>query len=217
MSTTRPPVIGLVGGIGSGKSEVARLLARLGCAVADSDAHTREILARPAVRDVLVSWWGERVLGAGGTPGTREIDRAAVGRIVFADPEQRTRLERLIHPMVHALRERQFAAARAGSPPPRALVIDAPLLLEAGLDAECDHLVFVDAPHDQRVARVAATRGWGADELARRERAQMPLDAKRARCGIVIGNSDSATDLETSVRRVLDRIEAGGAGGGGGP
>lgn len=200
--TSGPPVIGLLGGIGSGKSEVARLMAARGCVVSDSDAHTREILLRPAIRDTLVSWWGPDILTPGG-----EVDRAAVAHIAFADAAQRARLESLIHPLVHEERDRTFAAARAASPPPpRAFVIDAPLLLEAGLDRLCTALVFVDAPHDQRLARVAATRGWSEDHLAAREAAQLPLAQKRARCGVVIGNTGSADDLAASVRRVLDQL-----------
>lgn len=195
------PVIGLLGGIGSGKSEVARLMAALGCAVSDSDTHTREILLRPAFRDTLVSWWGPDILTPGG-----EVDRTAVAHIAFADAAQRARLETLIHPLVHEERDRTFAAARAAFPPPRAFVIDAPLLLEAGLDRLCTVLVFVDAPHDQRLARVAATRGWSEDHLAAREAAQLPLARKRARCGVVIGNTGSADDLAASVRRVLDQL-----------
>ena len=203
--SSHPPVIGLLGGIGSGKSEVARLLASLGCTVSDSDAHTRDILLRPAIRDTLVSWWGRGILTATPPPAS-EINRAAVARIVFADAAQRKRLESLIHPLVHQERDRLFAAARASSPPPRAFVIDAPLLLEAGLDRECTALIFVDAPHDQRLARVAAARGWSADQLAAREAAQTPLVEKCARATVVIGNSGTADDLAASVRRVLDQL-----------
>lgn len=193
------PVLGIMGGIGSGKSEVARLLASLGCVVADSDAHAREILLRPQVRDQLAAWWGKGVLNAAG-----EIDRTAVGRIVFADAAQRTRLEALVHPLIHEVRERMFDAARAAGA--RALVIDAPLLMEVGLDKVCDALVFVDAPLDQRQARVAAARGWSAAELRRRESTQMPLERKRARSAIIIGNTGGPDELAASVRRVLDGV-----------
>ncbi|MFN0012878.1 MAG: dephospho-CoA kinase [Phycisphaerales bacterium] len=201
------PVIGIMGGIGSGKSEVARLLTSLGCVVADSDVHTREILTRPHVRDQIAAWWGNGVVNAAG-----EIDRAAVGRIVFADPDQRTRLEALVHPLIHEAREKMFDAARlGGAAGARALVIDAPLLMEVGLDKACDVLVFVDAPLDQRQARVAASRGWSAAELERRESTQMPLEQKRARSPIIIGNTAGADELAASVRRVLDAVAPGPA------
>jgi dephospho-CoA kinase len=197
------PVIGIVGGIGSGKSEVARAFERLGCVVADSDALAREILTRAAVRDELVRWWGGGVLDAEGN-----VDRGAVARIVFGDPAARKRLEGLVHPKIHAARAELVARVRAAGTA-AAIVIDAPLLYEAGVDAECDAVVFVDAPWDVRLDRVARTRGWDAAELARREAAQMSLDEKRARSGFVVQNTGSRADVEESARGVLAAVRAG--------
>lgn len=210
-----PPVIGLVGGIGAGKSEVARAFADLGCAVSDSDAAVREILQRPEIITQVHGWWGDRVLAgepgvpAKHTPGSpspvaRGLDRRAIADIVFNDPDERTRLEGLLHPLVHQERER-LAARSVGKP---AVVVDAPLLLEAGIADECDLVAFVDAPRAVRAARVAS-RGWQKEELARREAAQWPLERKRAAAGEVIVNDDQTTreELREHARRVLGILE----------
>ena len=89
------------------------------------------------------------------------------------------------------------------------MVVDAPLLLEAGIDSECDHLVFIDAPPEARLERVAATRGWTHDHLLRREAAQLPLDEKRSRADFVISNDGSPNDIDDRVRSILETIASG--------
>lgn len=198
------PVIGLCGGIGAGKSAVAAILADLGCLVIDSDQRARAALDRPDVRDQLVAWWGDDVLAPDG-----RIDRSRVARIIFSDPQQRARLEALVHPIVRQDRAAMIAEAAAvsGNAPARfrAVVIDAPLLFEAGLDRECDTILFVDAPAEQRLRRVQASRGWSADELARREAAQWPLERKRAASGHVVNNADGA-DPTPQLRTILEGL-----------
>lgn len=193
------PVLGLVGGIGSGKSLVGAMLSELGCLVCHSDDLARAALADPAVRAELVRWWGPSVLAASG-----EIDRAAVARIVFADPAERRRLESLVHPWIEAARRRSFAAAPPGT---RALVIDAPLLLEVGLDRECDAVLFVDSPRNDRLRRLGETRGWDAAELDRREAAQWPLDRKRAAAHHVLVNAGDLPALRSEVQQALETAE----------
>jgi len=195
----RPPTIGLVGGIGSGKSEVGAILTSLGCLVCHSDDLARAALREPAIRSELVAWWGEGVLGGDG-----EIDRARVGRIVFSDPEARRRLEALVHPWIERNRRARFAAAPPGT---RALVIDAPLLLEVGLARECDAILYIDAPREDRLRRVADRRGWDAAELERRESAQWPLDRKRRAAHHVIRNAGDLPALRAEVERALAAVE----------
>lgn len=195
------PIIGLVGGIGSGKSLVASQLRQLGCLVCDSDAMARDILRDRAVHAQLVKWWGSAILDSDG-----EIDRARIASIVFARAEERARLEALIHPLIEARREALFAVPPPGT---RALVIDAPLLLEAGLDAKCDAIFFVDAPRDARIARVLATRGWSREEFERREAAQWPLDRKRETADTVLRNDGDPASLRQEVVRALDQVLAG--------
>ena len=198
-SRQRPVVIGLAGGIGAGKSAVARALAEFGCVISDSDKAAREALDREDVRDTLVGWWGAEILASDG-----RIDRKRVAAVVFADPEQRLRLEELVHPIVRRSREELLdMALEAGAP---GAVIDAPLLFEAGLDAECDAVVFVDAPRQMRLDRVRETRGWDEAELERREKVQIPLDAKRRRSDYEVVNNADPEQLRLRVRRILDQI-----------
>ena len=193
-----PAVSGLAGGIASGKSRVARAFGALGCVVVDSDREARAALERPEVIEELVALWGEDVLDANGA-----IDRRRVATIVFEDPAKRERLEGLIHPMIKRTRAQVIREAEAKGAP--GVIIDAPLLFEAGLDAECDATVFVESPRDVRVRRVVEHRGWDEAELDRRERAQMPIDEKRARCDHVVVN-DGTADVDARVREVFRAI-----------
>lgn len=196
-----PVVIGMAGGIGSGKSEVARAFAEAGCVVADSDKAAREALDRPDVREQLVAWWGAQIVGQDG-----RVDRRQVAAVVFSDPAELRRLEGLVHPIVRQGRAELVAAARAAGAP--GVVIDAPLLFEAGLDQECDAVVFVEAPLAVRQGRVRETRGWDAAELARREKVQLPLDEKRKRSDYEVVNIADADRLRSEARRILDQILA---------
>jgi dephospho-CoA kinase len=196
-------VIGLAGGIGSGKSEVAAILQQLGAVVIDSDRLAKEALNLPDVRDQLVGWWGQRILGPDG-----RVSRSTVADIIFSDPAQRARLESLVHPIVG--RQRAVLRARAQERGAAAVVIDAPLLFEAGVDRECDAVIFVDAPRDIRLARVKASRGWDEAELNRRESSQLPLDEKRRRSSDVVANAGSAPDeLARAVEPVFRRLVSG--------
>lgn len=196
------PIIGITGGIGSGKSFVARLFGELGCLVIDSDAQVRAAYERPDVREILRAWWGDDVLKRDGS-----VDRAAIARRVFVDPRERERLESLLHPLVARMRDEQMAEA-ADDPRTVAFVWDTPLLLEAGLHDACDAVVFVDAFEAVRLDRVRRTRGWEAAELARREILQWPLDKKREISDYAVTNTAEADEVRGQVRHVLSRILA---------
>lgn len=205
----RPPVIGVAGGIGSGKSSVARALAGLGCVVLDSDTAAKEALDREDVRAKLVEWWGAGVLDAQG-----RVRRDEIARRIFSDPAQKRRLESLVHPLVTGEHERRIrsigekwtcADAQAGRAP-AGVVLDSPLLYEAGLDRRCDAVIFVDAPREARLERVRAGRGWDEAELSTREKSQMPLEIKRQRADYVLVNDRGASELEARVRDIFDQI-----------
>jgi dephospho-CoA kinase len=196
------PIVGIAGGIGSGKSLVARLFGDEGCLVIDSDRQVTDAYADEAVRRTLRDWWGDDVVRPNG-----HINRKLIGAKVFNDPWARRRLEELIHPRVNAARE-QLMSAAATDARVRAFVWDTPLLFETGLNAQCDAVVFVDAPHDQRLQRVREHRGWDAAELARRENSQWPLDRKRKIADYVIGNTADVGYARDQVRDVLPRIMA---------
>jgi dephospho-CoA kinase len=194
------PTIGIAGGIGSGKSTVARILARLGCEVCISDDTARAVLDAPEVRAAVIDRAGAGVRAPDGS-----VDRAALGRALFADPALRADVERIMHPRIEARRRAQFAAAPLST---RALIIDAPLLFEVGLERECDAVLFVDTPRDLRLARVRASRGWDDAELARREASQIPLGEKRRRSSDLVANTGDPAALEAAVAAALDAIIA---------
>lgn len=199
LSDSRPIVLGLVGGIGAGKSAVAKELESRGAVILDSDSRAKAVLETPDAREALASWWGPEVLRDG------KVDRKRVADIVFSDPAQRRRLEAFVHPKLREGRRLEIEAAAARGV--RWIVIDAPLLLEAGVDQECDAVVFVDATRPQRLARVKS-RGWDEAELDRREAAQMPLTEKQSRSSYVVKNDGNLADLRENVSNLLRHIES---------
>ncbi len=200
-------MIGLLGGIASGKSRVAAIFEGLGAAVLDADRIAHEALDDGAVRDGVVAAFGPEVLD----PATGRVSRPALGRRVFGDPAAVKRLEGLVHPAVHAEMGRRLAGlARPADEPRGVALLDVPLLAETGGTALCEETVFVDASRETRLERAMA-RGWSAEELARREAHQLPLAEKKARAGFVVSNDGSLDETERQVRifwqeRVLPRL-----------
>ncbi|MEZ0266917.1 MAG: dephospho-CoA kinase [Phycisphaerae bacterium] len=203
------PIIGIAGGIGSGKSFVANLFAELGCLVLAADDQVRQAYADPAVRHTLRDWWGDTAFDATGA-----INRKAIAAIIFADPAQRQRLEALVHPIVARLRDDAMQIA-ATDPAVLAFVWDVPLLFEVGLNDRCDAIVFVEAPLADRLARVRAPRGWDDAELARRENLQAPLDKKRRMSKYIVQNTADVGFARTQVQAVLSEVLAASAMGAG--
>ena len=196
------PIIGIAGGIGSGKTFVAKLFGEFGALVISSDEQVTAAYRDPQVRQTLRQWWGDEVIRPDG-----EINRRLIGGKIFADPAERKRLEELLHPRVHAARE-DVMSNSADDPSVVAFVWDTPLLFETDLHQECDAVVFVDAPLETRLARVTKTRNWDAGELARRENSQWGLDRKRDFADYVISNTAGADFARGQVQDVLSRILA---------
>ena len=193
------PIIGLVGGVGAGKSSVAKLFGQAGCCVVDSDELVRVAYTHPAVKRAIVDHFGGDYLDQRG-----EVDRPALARLVFRQPEQRRFLEELIHPIVNKARV-EIMDAGARDEATIAYVWDSPLLMETRLDRLCDTVVFVDAPEADRARRVLG-RGWDAGELSRREKAQIALDIKRDRADHVLNNGDASPADAEAVAVVLKTI-----------
>ena len=198
MPSSTKPIIGITGGIGAGKSAVARILSQLGCFVVDSDDLARQALLDPVVLETLVLWWGRGILDPQG-----QIDRRAIAGIVFTRPAERKRLESLVHPWIEKRRLARFKTAPDAAP---ALVIDAPLLVEAGIDEQCDAVIFVNCDRSKRLDRLTQNRGWSDRELNQREESQLPLDAKRTRADYVVDNDGDLPSLTGHVRRTLHEI-----------
>ncbi len=197
----RKPVIGLLGGPGSGKSRVARIMSELGCGVIDSDEIAKQVIEEEEVKRKLVRRWGEGILDNRGV-----IDHRLLGNVVFSDEKELNKLESIVHPQVH-LRRSELMEQYQSSGELRGVVEDCPLLLEKSIDTSCDVLVFVKADRDIRLERVKRSKGWDDRELSRREKNQMPLDTKLKAADYVIQNeTDNDELLANEVRRVLSQI-----------
>lgn len=186
--------IGLTGGIASGKSVVAQRLAELGAVIIDSDVLAREVVApgTPGLAAV-VDRFGPAILAPDGS-----LDRAALGRVVFADPKGRAALEAIIHPAVRAR-----AAALSEAAPPGAIVVQViPLLVEAGLADNFEMVVVVDVDPELQLARLGKRNGYSREEAQARVSAQAARDVRLAHADIVIENGGSLSELRAQVDRV---------------
>lgn len=198
-------VVGLTGGIGTGKSTVAKMLSRLGAAVVDADAIVHELQApgTPLLRQIVEAF-GEEVLRPDGS-----LDRARLGRRVFADPEARQRLNRIVHPAVGAEMARRLEAARRGGA--RLVVLDIPLLLEGrarggGAGDLVEAVIVVYAPESLQIERQMARDGATREEAQARVRAQMPIEEKRRLADHVIDNSGSLEETRRQVRALFEAL-----------
>ena len=199
--------IGLTGGIGSGKSTVARLLEKLGAAVLDADAIVHELQGpRQRLAAEIGKSFGSQVLRSDGS-----VNRAALGALVFRDPEARKRLNQLIHPHVGGEIARRVQAARSAGVP--VLVLDIPLLLETrdpSLSARSllgiDAVVVVWVPLETQIARLMQRDHFSREEALQRINAQMPLDEKRLLADHVIDNSGTPEETGRQVRALWTRL-----------
>lgn len=194
----------MAGGIGAGKTSVGQILESLGAALIDFDRLAHEELRAADIVATLRRWWGERICSSRGG-----VDHEAIAAIVFNDPRELDRLERLVHPRI--LRRGEVLIAKyTRDPTVKAVVLDAPKLFEGGLDRLCDAVIFVDAEWSSRAQRVAKTRGWTEEELKRRENLQNPLDLKKANADYVIVNHSGIDALRSQVERVFSSVLASG-------
>lgn len=198
--------VGLTGNVASGKSSVAAVWAEHGATIIDADVLAREAVepGTPGLERVREAF-GESVMAGEG------LDRAALRRIVFADPAARSRLEAIVHPEVARLRDREEARLRERGV--EIVVHDIPLLFEVGLENEFDMIVLVDAPRDARVKRLVRHRGLSAEEAREMIGAQLPSSAKRGRADIVLHNTGTLATLRGEAISVWHEIRrrAGGA------
>ena len=195
--------IGLTGGIAAGKSVVARRLAELGAVVIDADVLARRALepGSPGLDEVVAEFGAVVVTGDGG------LDRAALARIVFADPEALARLNAIVHPIVRRLAAEREAVA-AASDTGAVVVHDIPLLIESG-QADAFHLlIVVQAPAALRTERLVGTRGMARDEAAARVAAQASDDERLAVADVVLDGTGSEGDLRRQVDDLWTRLAA---------
>jgi dephospho-CoA kinase len=191
------PFLGLTGGIGAGKSTALAALERLGAAVISSDAVVHELYAGEQLRAAAVGRWGPEVAPGG------VIDRTAVAERVFASPEDRVWLEGVVWPLVGARVASWLDDARALDPPPRAAVVEVPLLFEAGLESIYDATIAVVADEEARQRRAA---GRGHALLEERGTRQLSQDEKARRATFVVPNDGSEEDLQRELSAVLAKL-----------
>ncbi|GAV23562.1 dephospho-CoA kinase [Carboxydothermus pertinax] len=191
------PVIGLTGGIASGKSTVSKLLEEHGFIIIDADQIAREILnpGKPAYQKVIANF-GREILKEDG-----QIDRIKLGKIVFSDPEKLALLNRLTHPEVgKEIRSQLNQLKEAGID---RIVLDIPLLFEAQMQDLVDIIWVVYVPEEEQIKRLMTRNGFTREEAIKRIRSQMPLDEKARLADVVIDNSGSLEKTREQIIAIL--------------
>jgi dephospho-CoA kinase len=192
-------VIGLTGGIASGKSTVAKILERLGAVVIDADAISREVVVPgEAAYEAILAEFGERIVNP-----DRTINRSALGEIVFADPGARNRLERITHPAIGRRAEQKLAELRRQGVP--LVFYMAPLLIESGASARVDEIWVIYVDPATQLHRVMERDGMSRGRALQRIAAQMPMDEKKKYGRIVIDNRGTPEETERQVREIWSR------------
>jgi len=190
-------VIGLLGGIGSGKSTVARIIEARGGGRIDCDDIVHELYKIESVIESVAREFGDQVRGPDG------IDRSTLGKVALASEEAIKRLMSIVHPLV--VRAVQGGLSELEKVDARFAVIEAAFLIEAGLDKFCDTIWFIDVDAEECRKRVVSDRGWSEEEIIKRDQYQMTPEEKRAHADAVIENRSDLAALEAQVDKLLDR------------
>lgn len=194
---TRQPIIGILGGIASGKSTVAAEFAKLGCKVIDADRIAHRLLAEPQCKERLVSAFGGEILDKEG-----RISKSALAKAAFRDSKRAKLLNGILHPPVLARTERLIGRFRRRPDIP-AIILDMPLLLEAGFSRRCDRIVFVDCRRQLRLQRAKKTGLMDEKQLENRENFQISLDRKAAAADNTIDNNSDFSALARQVAAIF--------------
>lgn len=198
-------VIGILGGIGSGKSTVAAEFAKLGCKVIDADEIAHELLDEPTVKEKVVGLFGRAILDS-----AEKIDREKLAELVFADADKLSSFNRIIHPLVlqrteELIEKYQAEVGTVREPPVQAIVLDMPLLVEVGWDKRCDKLIFVDCEQKLRLDR-AKKMGFDKNQVKIRENFQISLGKKANVADNTIGNNSDFSALAQQVAGIFSYI-----------
>jgi dephospho-CoA kinase len=187
--------VGLTGGVASGKSTVSAILAELGAVIIDADVLAREVVAKgtPGLEKVVAEFGAELLTPEG------ELDRPAMGRLVFADEDSRRRLEAIVHPLVFE----RIVELEAAAGPDDVVVHDIPLLAESGRADTFDAVIVVDADPEVQVERMVAERGWTREEAEARMLAQASREERLAIATHVVENNGSLEALRARVEEVF--------------
>jgi dephospho-CoA kinase len=196
----RKPLIGILGGIGSGKSTVAAEFAKLGCEVIDADKIAHELLDQPEVRQQIVGLCGEGIWDSAG-----KIDRQKLANIVFADAERLSSLDKIIHPLV-LKRAEELIGLYKHRGRVKAIVLDMPLLVEVGWDKRCDKLIFVDCRRQIRIDRMKKMGVFDENQIKIRENFQISLDKKARLADNTVDNNSDFLALVKQVANIFSHI-----------
>lgn len=203
-SVVRVPLVGIVGGVGAGKSSVVRNVKSLRLHFIDADRIGHDQLTVKKIKDQIVKTFGTQILDSSG-----DISRPDLAAQVFGDSsenqEKRKQLNSIVHPAIRSEIRRQINSAPQDAD---AIILDAALLLEAGWADECNAVIFIDTSLEQRRKRVAETRGWSAEELQRREASQLSLEEKRRRSDFCVDNSGDISVAAHQMEQALMKIMA---------
>lgn len=191
----KKPIIGILGGIASGKSTVAAEFARRGCKIIDADEIVHELLQKTVVKDKITGLFGQAILDSAG-----KIDHRKLAEVVFTDADKLSSLNKIIHPLVLERTEELIELYnRQGGI--KAIVLDMPLLAEVGWTERCDRLIFVDCKPTLRIERAKKMRGLDENQIKIRENFQISLDNKAT---IADNSIDNNSDFQALVRQVSD-------------
>jgi len=198
----RIPVVGIVGGVGAGKSTVVRNVTDLQLFVVDADRIGHDLLQTNLIRNRLREAFGDEIFNEAG-----QVERKQLAEKVFGDSDEQTqnrhRLNEIFHPAIRTEIQHLISQARQDAD---AIILDAALLLEAGWADECDAVVFIDTPLKKRQQRVADNRGWSAEELQRREASQWSLLNKRKAAEFIVDNSGSPETASQQMTQIIEQV-----------
>ena len=201
-ATRRRPVIGILGGVGSGKSSVVRSVEGFRLHIVDADRIGHEVLTKPEIQSELRLAFGSQIFA-----DTNTIERSQLAKLVFGESDEstanRTKLNEIVHP---AIRKEILAQIDSASMDVDAVILDAALLLEGGWDASCNWLIFVDTPRELRQLRVRQNRAWAVDELNLREASQISVAVKKDRADFIVDNSGSIESAAQQMKHVFESI-----------
>jgi dephospho-CoA kinase len=196
----RKPIIGILGGIGSGKSTVAAEFAKLGCTVIDADKIAHELLDQPEVRQEIVALFGEGILDSAG-----KIDHKKLSDVIFADAQRLLSLNKIIHPLV-LKRVEDLIGLYKRRAEVKGIVLDIPLLVEVGWTDRCDKLIFVDCRRHIRIDRVKKMGIFDENQLKIRENFQISLDKKAKLADNIVDNNSDFSALVRQAANIFSHI-----------
>jgi dephospho-CoA kinase len=194
------PVIGILGGIGSGKSTVARCFGRLGCEVIDADSIAHELLFESGIIRSLLDKFGPEILNLQG-----HIDRSKLAARIFDHPDETAFLNHLIHPRLLQRCQDRINVLHS-NPDIRGIVLDMPLLMEVGWDKRCDFLVFVECDGEKRRQRIQENKQLDVEQIKKRENFQISLDKKRQKAHYRVNNNSDESDMAEQVAQIFLNI-----------